>query len=91
MSGILITCPRHPDTYTSFKSHSGHTKKESSSVVTTSQSNKERKLTGTPSRSSLGFEEVSGFEEASGLESAHSTGLNEATATDSGSLGDTHP
>ena len=65
----------------------GMPKKVASDVVTSSQSDEERTLTGTPFRSSSGSKEASGFEETSDTESAHSTGSNEATASGYGSEG----
>ena len=65
--------------------------KVASSVVTASQSNKERTLTSTSSRSALGYEGASGSDEASDAESAHSKGSNEAITLGSDSQATTLP
>ena len=62
-----------------------------SGVVSDSQTDEERTLTGTQFGSALGSEGVSSSEYASCLESAHSTRLNEAIASDFGSQGATLP
>lgn len=64
-------------------------KKVDPCVVIASQSDEQRSLTGTPSRSTSSFEGASGSEESSSSESAQSTGLNEATADGFGSQGAT--
>lgn len=67
----------------------GTPKKVALDVVTTSESDEECTLTGTPCRSTLGYEGAYGSKESSGSEYAHSAESNEATASGFGSQGST--